>query len=793
MHSNLFALDNPKEDNNDVSKALDIFDLNLDGMLDEGEIIPVRNLYGEIPEFLESYVFIANKKTAMKAIDANKNKVLDGDEVEKAVKWVQDNPGIKSGRGNGFRGPGRGGRPFGGRESESSNNQTSQPNRVRVTEGSVKKFPTKSLYDTSILRTFFLTIDVDDWEKHMTSLKGTDLDVGAKLVVDDKEFKNVGLRFRGNSSFSRIGSGKKKSFNISIDASNKEARLYGYKTLDLLNAHTDASFLRQAVFNKIANHYLPSPKTNFVHLIINGESWGIYVNVQQYNKDFLSEHWDDTDGIRFKVPANPRGGRALTYLGDDIEAYRSHYEIKTKDNQESWKLFVQSLKKFSAAAKRGDFHLADQYVDIDMCLWYLALENLFIDNDGYWVRASDFNIYVDSNGRIYPILRDANETFRQPGGPGFRQDNSHSGRFGISPYHGKDDQNKILAHILFGDESLRARYAAHYRTLANEWLIWENLKPIVDDYHNLIAPIVKTDVSKLYGYEAFKSSIAGISAANLESGPFGSNNVSFKEFTDERSIYLLNFPELDHLKITPKEIRISQNNKSLAKKSPLSGDEPVSFNIELPTPTKVDSVWIYHSGTFRNSFDKKRMTKSSNNTFTASLVPPKNEKLFYYFEIDSIASSGITNFYPAHASMKPLEKKITHNENRHTLPEGLVISEVMPKNESTETNLAGRYADWFIIENKSDFEISLEGFYMSDNSKKPKKWSFPNGLKIGSHQRLKIWADDKVSINNEIHCSFKLSSEGETLFLVAPDILGNKVIDSITWKDAAPDFLITSN
>ena len=32
---------------------------------------------------------------------------------------------------------------------------------------------------------------------------------------------------------------------------------------------------------------VPAPKANFVRLVINGENWGIYANVQQFNKDFL--------------------------------------------------------------------------------------------------------------------------------------------------------------------------------------------------------------------------------------------------------------------------------------------------------------------------------------------------------------------------------------------------------------------------------------------------------------------------------------------------------------------------
>ena len=34
-------------------------------------------------------------------------------------------------------------------------------------------------------------------------------------------------------------------------------------------------------------------------------------------------------------------------------------------------------------------------LDIDGALWFLALDNALVNNDGYWVRASDYSIFRD--------------------------------------------------------------------------------------------------------------------------------------------------------------------------------------------------------------------------------------------------------------------------------------------------------------------------------------------------------------------------------------------------------------
>jgi hypothetical protein len=41
-------------------------------------------------------------------------------------------------------------------------------------------------------------------------------------------------------------------------------RLYGYKNLNLLNAHEDASLLHTALYSHIARQYIPAPKANLV-------------------------------------------------------------------------------------------------------------------------------------------------------------------------------------------------------------------------------------------------------------------------------------------------------------------------------------------------------------------------------------------------------------------------------------------------------------------------------------------------------------------------------------------------
>ncbi len=76
-------------------------------------------------------------------------------------------------------------------------------------------------------------------------------------------------------------------------------------TLNLDNSLEDRTFLRSVLYYQITRDFIPAPKANYVRLVINGESWGIYVNAQQFNKDFVKDFLTDADHHREGLPIPP--------------------------------------------------------------------------------------------------------------------------------------------------------------------------------------------------------------------------------------------------------------------------------------------------------------------------------------------------------------------------------------------------------------------------------------------------------------------------------------------------------
>jgi len=99
----------------------------------------------------------------------------------------------------------------------------------------------------------------------------------------------------------------------------------------------------------------------------------------------------------------------------------------------------------------------------------------------------------------------------------------------------------------------------------------------------------------------------------------------------------------------------------------------------------------------------------------------------------------------------------------------IVINELMPVNSSVAADQDNEYDDWIELYNRTETEINLSGYFLTDNRKNITKWQFPQGTSIQGKGFLIIWAD-KDSTQIGLHTNFKLSSLGEELLLSKPDL-----------------------
>jgi spore coat protein CotH len=392
-----------------------------------------------------------------------------------------------------------------------------------MTPADVPAYPNRvPIYDEGTIRTFFLQFETDDWEQELITFFNTDVEVPATLIVDGRTYRDIGVHFRGNSSFRMVPVGYKHSINLTIDWVNDKQDVGSYNSFNLLNANNDPAFVRTTLYGAIARNYIPIAKTNYVRVVINGENWGIYVSSQQVDKDFLEENFKTRDGYRWRVPGSPRGRGGLEYLGDSVDAYRRIFEVKGDEDPEAWQALIDLAKVLNQTPLDQLEAALAPILDIDGVLRFLALDVALVNSDGYWTRASDYNLYLDPNGRFHVIPHDFNEGLSGGGrGGGF---GPGGGGPNLDPLVGLNDPSKPLRSRLLAVPALRERYLDYVRDIAQKHLSWLVLGPIAERYQALIAADVKIDTRKLYSYEEFQTGMA-----------------SLRRFVEQRRAYLLNY------------------------------------------------------------------------------------------------------------------------------------------------------------------------------------------------------------------------------------------------------------
>lgn len=415
----------------------------------------------------------------------------------------------------------------------------------RLTPAQVKTYGGEGLFDPLVLRTIFLNFDTHTWEDELAVFKGSDVKVPATMVVDGRTYRDVGVSFRGQKSFTAVGSGQKRSLNIDVGFRHKDQRLLGSNRLTLLNSAGDPSFLRSMMYMHIARDYYAAFKTNYMRVVINGENWGVYVN-QQPADEMRGPGDAGYHGPVWRAPGSPRGRAGLEYWGEDPAPYQRAFEL-TRGGRgspaEDWKLLINLCRVLNQTpAERLPAALAP-IMDVDNALRMLAVDNVLMNADGYWTRDSDYNLYVDNAGRFHFAVHDANETMRPEGGAGDGRWPRDAGQAGggaelsLSPLAGADDRRKVLLNRLLQVPEFKQRYLGYVRDVTLKWLDWERFGAVAMKYQAVISDEMRRDPHNIYSGQAFVNGLAVDMADS--GGKMAPSGLSLKSFVEKRRAYLI--------------------------------------------------------------------------------------------------------------------------------------------------------------------------------------------------------------------------------------------------------------
>ena len=248
--------------------------------------------------------------------------------------------------------------------------------------------------------------------------------VRANATVAGKALENVGLRYKGNSSFSTARGIPKKSFKIDFNRFVKGQKFVGLTKLNLNNNVLDPSQIREALAYRLWRKLeLPGSRTAFarVTLTVPGrydkKLLGLYVVVEQVNGPFLKERFGTDKGLLLK----PERSLAMPYLGEAFAEYERVYVPKFNAKPRLAKRLMAFMRLVSQADDAAFAEQIGDFVGLGQLAKFTAAHTVLSHLDSFLLRGHNYYLYLSKAGGRFAFLPwDMNSTFashRSAGSP----------------------------------------------------------------------------------------------------------------------------------------------------------------------------------------------------------------------------------------------------------------------------------------------------------------------------------------------------------------------------------------
>lgn len=322
---------------------------------------------------------------------------------------------------------------------------------------------------------------------------------------------SVGVRYKGNSSYSLSGNSVKKPFKIKF-GEYKDQTYYGAKTLNFSNGIGDPSFLREKISYDVLAHYFPTPRANFATISVNDTAIGLYTQVEQADKVFLKRFYPNAKGTLFKAGDD---GAPLAWMGADSSVYDSLYELKTNENLNDYSGLMAFIKAMGPDSAR---FCAEHrtWIDPDNVTKLLAFNMVFSNFDSYTGSGRNYYLYqvADSAGAIGSRLEfipwDVNLSF-----------GAYTNSWNVLTQDllvQSNAANRPLVRRVVGCDSLRWAYLYWVRAIIQGYGSLDSIQSEIDRLAPVIRPYVTADANKFYTAAAFETNLV----SNYKSGPSAS-------------------------------------------------------------------------------------------------------------------------------------------------------------------------------------------------------------------------------------------------------------------------------
>ncbi|MCA9682828.1 MAG: CotH kinase family protein [Myxococcales bacterium] len=337
-----------------------------------------------------------------------------------------------------------------------------------------------AIYAQDLLPTFQLTIQPVVWQ--MLQDEWNNGEANEEMGLDPTPFHPVQefrygdiviydaeIRLRGNTKNWDPLPGDKMQFQINFQRNDPDGHFLGLNRILFDAATYNRHMLRDRLALSIMREVgIPAPCANNARLMVNGEYYGIFTNIEKLDEAYLERAWADPSGNLWK---------------------RASWELKTN---------VDTANNARLSALRDATTLAtiEQYLDLERSLLVFAAEAAIPDSDGMWAGGLNYYFYDDPiSGQFQLLPWDLDNTFE-------RWDDPPDGVYPVNPdpvvYEKPNTWHRPWYDLALQDPSWFAYYIDSIDLILHQAYTPEKLLGRIDTWTEQIQDAVFEDVNKPY-------------------------------------------------------------------------------------------------------------------------------------------------------------------------------------------------------------------------------------------------------------------------------------------------------
>lgn len=283
-----------------------------------------------------------------------------------------------------------------------------------------------TVYNIDKINEFTITFTAADWatleadrQKNkmlMPNLRDF-IYVHCSVTFNGQTWKDVGIRYKGNSSFNIPG--VKESFKLDMNEYVPDQAMLGISKLNFNNGFKDPTMLRECMsLEMYRNAGVNAPRCAYARInydLGDGQGpryWGLFTNIEQVDKTFLTDHFTAAlnDGNLYK-PDGP--GADLTMFS------QTTYEKKTNETAADYSDIMGLIDLLKTLNDPATIKATlEPIMNVDGFLRFLAINNILTSWDSYPGTGHNYYIYNNPKNKDTPqknyweyIVWDANEAF----------------------------------------------------------------------------------------------------------------------------------------------------------------------------------------------------------------------------------------------------------------------------------------------------------------------------------------------------------------------------------------------